>query len=1734
MSKAVWRPAPRVGSQERSSGYSTRSTGWGKALRGGRGARRPPGAPEGARGAVGRSGGGGRWLAAAWARRDQASGQAVATMTKDSPSPSGGGRATPKKPGSPSPSAAVLEEQRRELEKLRAELETERARGRADRQRFSSQARQLREAAERERQQLVDHLRSKWEAQRGRELRQLQEDVLREREAEIRQLLRWKEAEMRQLRQLLHRERDGVMRQARELQRQLAEELVNRGYCGRAGAPEVAAAQCHCRLQEVLAQLRWETDGEQASRIRHLQAALDVERQLFLKYILEHFRWHPALPGSPNPQAVHSSEGPPPHAANDSPGPPKSVCRLESLNADCLSAGVRLRSRSLDVVRAGCSNSPDSLLHTRASSLDSLAPARSRSLDITLGCPKAPESEERASSLGASILGSPSTQPPPPLPPSPPPPPPPSEYRSPSDPPGDSGSQPCEALARSPPGLDYQELVKQNSELSKALQALARRCSGLREENTQLRRAGFQDKSDEKVKRLKVKHAKLTGLARRLEDRARKLQETNLRAVSAPVPGESRAGLELCQAFSRQRARDLSEQASALLAKDKQIAELRQECHLLQARVATGFGSVLHPGGGAAQAQAQWLNISELDRLQRESQREVLRLQRQLTRQQATGSARAEAEGQSAPSEEARRQLQALELELGARRRECEELGAQAATARRRGDEAEAQLQAALREGAWLAQENARLQAQADWTLKVAAENDDVRGQLGRACQERDAAGMLAEQLLQQAARGQDRQQQLQHDLQKALHDLQAAREELLALQCQPGRPPQEPQEAPQAPESQVRDSGRTEFQLEPEDQAPSQPSRDKWENLEASQPESPLAMEEPASAPQVPDRVPASRPLESRSQAKKTSSQSNSSSEVESMWATVPSCPTLDMDTASEVEDLEPDSVSSTLEVGGSEAPLAPKLKIFLARYSYNPFKGPNEHPESELPLTAGDYVYIFGDMDEDGFYEGELEDGRRGLVPSNLVEQIPDSDLLDCLPLKSPDLGPTRLPAGQGKCLKEDTGHSFLPGKAQGAVDRGPCQMVGAGSETEVAAEISDAKTEDSWLGALQCVKEKAFSRPLLGTRGALCMAPMQLHLQNVTATSAKIAWVHSSSSHLHMVYLNGQEHALTPAGASCYTFHGLHPGMRYQARVEVQLAWDSLQVHWETTSSTITFNTPLAGPPDPPLDVLVEHHASPGLLVVSWLPVTIDSAGSSNGVQVTGYAVYADGLKVAEVADATAGSTLLEFSQLQLPLMCQNVSVRTMSLCGESLDSVPAQIPHNCLTCQQLPETSSFSYPCGDPSTCRVTIPVCPQRLALAPVGAATSPQTPGSCGEPQAEFLEAFPEEPPRRQSPMPNLSPKRECASAGCGSQAQGPPEAQGVCTKDLLLQQSSSNRRPPLPSGQSRGEDRYWRVGPRQSPASGVIHQFPECGLNKEPYQEKAVLEKVLRQKQDTQVLIPSWLDTTSQPHVSDFHDILQEDEVVCFSRWGTKRREQRKELRTQNGRGQALGGKRMCQLPVASPELCPAPSSKVIKMPRGGPSPLGTGVDTLVRVFVALFDYDPLVMSASPEVAEEELAFQKGQLLRVWGSQDSCGFYHGECNGQVGNIPGHLVAEVKVDTEQTDGRWRLPVQGYLPPVAHFNDFGGLTNPQGSFPMPQGNPRMSPLWTPTTMMAALDYDPKDGRAGGQAKDKLSLRAGDVVTVYGPVDDKGFYFGESGGHRGLVPAHLLDRLSLHGE
>uniref|UniRef100_A0A0X3NQ50 Peripheral-type benzodiazepine receptor-associated protein 1 n=1 Tax=Schistocephalus solidus TaxID=70667 RepID=A0A0X3NQ50_SCHSO len=66
-------------------------------------------------------------------------------------------------------------------------------------------------------------------------------------------------------------------------------------------------------------------------------------------------------------------------------------------------------------------------------------------------------------------------------------------------------------------------------------------------------------------------------------------------------------------------------------------------------------------------------------------------------------------------------------------------------------------------------------------------------------------------------------------------------------------------------------------------------------------------------------------------------------------------------------------------------------RKRIMEALFDYNPqLYSPNVDVQNELPFCAGDRVLVFGEMDEDGFYFGQLESGRRGLVPSNFLKEV------------------------------------------------------------------------------------------------------------------------------------------------------------------------------------------------------------------------------------------------------------------------------------------------------------------------------------------------------------------------------------------------------------------------------------------------------------------------------------------------------------------------------------------------------------------------------------------------------------------------------------------------------------------------------------------------------------------------------------------------------------------------
>uniref|UniRef100_A0A8D0G8Q1 Fibronectin type-III domain-containing protein n=1 Tax=Sphenodon punctatus TaxID=8508 RepID=A0A8D0G8Q1_SPHPU len=332
---------------------------------------------------------------------------------------------------------------------------------------------------------------------------------------------------------------------------------------------------------------------------------------------------------------------------------------------------------------------------------------------------------------------------------------------------------------------------------------------------------------------------------------------------------------------------------------------------------------------------------------------------------------------------------------------------------------------------------------------------------------------------------------------------------------------------------------------------------------------------------------------------------------------------------------------------------------------------------------------------------------DGRRGLIPSNFVERVSDDDLVTFLPPEFSDLSQSShqersFPsASMSSGEKSETSASSLPSRLEGDqeelgdhtavpyprkltlirqlaksivmgwdspllpagcadiqsyniyVDSELHHSVPGGSQTKAVIEDLDLKKK-AYRISVQSVTVKGSSDKLRCTLCVgqdFCLAPTLLEIRSITAISAEIVWLPCNSNYTHAVYLNEEECDMIKAGVYWYTFRNLLPNTSYVARVEVQpprTLWELSPERREQKTAVIHFTTPLAGAPDAPLDVQIEPGPSAGILVISWLPVTIDAGGSSNGVRVTGYAVYADGQKVMEVTSPTAGSVLVDLSQ------------------------------------------------------------------------------------------------------------------------------------------------------------------------------------------------------------------------------------------------------------------------------------------------------------------------------------------------------------------------------------------------------------------------------------------------------------------------------------------------------
>ncbi|XP_072908077.1 RIMS-binding protein 2 isoform X9 [Hemitrygon akajei] len=954
-----------------------------------------------------------------------------------------------------------------------------------------------------------------------------------------------------------------------------------------------------------------------------------------------------------------------------------------------------------------------------------------------------------------------------------------------------------------------------------------------------------------------------------------------------------------------------------------------------------------------------------------------------------------------------------------------------------------------------------------------------------------------------------------------------------------------------------------------------------------------------------------------------------------------LPRCPagSAGQDQLSEQMDVEPDGGNPKMKYTG-------RVRLCIARYSYNPYKGPNEHPEAELPLVAGKYLYVYGDMDEDGFYEGELMDGRRGLVPSNFVALLQDEDLLThpadieldsnlpnsdmnhvdlhlhsdptppnvkadrsllnqppvqmynnspgVLDVSIDEIGEDIVPYPRKISLIKQLGRTVIVGWEPASVplgwgtvhsynvlvDKEVRTNIPAGGRTKALIEKLNL-ANFTYRISIQSVTDRGTSDELRCTLLVgkdVCVAPSHLRVDNISQMTAEVSWQPSNSNYSHTIFLNGEEFDVVGAASYKYQFFNLRPCMTCTVKAVAephQVPWQLPLEQRQHREGTVEFCTLPTGPPAPPQDVTVQVGTTPGTLQINWKPPPLTSTGTSNGARVTGYSVCAKGQKVAEVKMATAESVIVDYLRIQ-NLETREIIVRTVSAQGESEDSCAAAIPAELLgSC--LPRAPARPQP---PPSAKVPDT---KEQPLGPVPQSDGPWEPVPT-PPQLHRSSLEPTVPgyanrsgsarspsPQRILPQPQGAPiSNSMAKAMAREAAERITESNKAEKRSAFSQRSNTFQQE---NSDEEEEEEDYDARSIKRPGASVDEFLRRSELGRQHYGHA-----------------DSYHSESSRG--SDLSDIMEEDEEELYSEMlldeGGRRRHSATSHTTLKMLGNSSGSRRMSDRmdhagrrashggtgqrarPMTVPSIAlPLPPAEITvdSNSEGGRSRSGSegaispsredayyrhvtgrrkwphqrstapenrydrysgrelyddaepplcGADVPTRVFVALFDYDPLSMSPNPDAAEEELPFREGQIIQVHGSKDADGFYHGEIDGRVGLIPCNMVSEIQADSEEMVEQ--LVTQGFL----------SLNTPVEKIERDRRSSRPFPV-TSRRMVALYDYDPRESSPNVDVEAELTFCAGDIISVWGELDEDGFYYGEINGQKGLVPSNFLEEV-----
>ncbi|XP_071093923.1 RIMS-binding protein 2-like isoform X8 [Haliotis cracherodii] len=872
--------------------------------------------------------------------------------------------------------------------------------------------------------------------------------------------------------------------------------------------------------------------------------------------------------------------------------------------------------------------------------------------------------------------------------------------------------------------------------------------------------------------------------------------------------------------------------------------------------------------------------------------------------------------------------------------------------------------------------------------------------------------------------------------------------------------------------------------------------------------------------------------------------------------------------------------------------------IQVYCAKYSYRPYEhSPNDNPDAELPLNAGDYVLVLGEMDEDGFFEGELVDGRRGLVPSNFIEKVAEDGRrrLDAHgDLSSMDRvdgtgnpGSKAMPFPRNLSIDRQLTNSVLlswkpPEQTSGLevssyhifIDKEFKTSVRGSERTKALVEGVDSR--DIHRISVRCLSNKGQSvdaqcTVLVGKDAT--PTPSELKISDITANSATVSWLPGNSTYQHSIAVNGKEVRVVKPSVCKHTLTGLAPNAVHKVTVQAKSLTatyedEKNQKRKEMLSASTEFKTVAGGLPDPPLNVQVEAGPQEGTLLLTWLPVTINTSGFSNGAVVTGYVVYADGHRAKEAKGPTNDHIVLGAEDFQ-GFIPKQLTVRTLTVDRkESADSSVVRLPHNLIKEVTARAAKTVASEVMSRSS---------HRSSKSPTGNSENAGN-DTDEEIEAAFREA--QEAGEQLSMSPENSNYADPYIESSSSELSDIPEVE-----EELIGAEETNQNAdvsghslslvaPYTQATNQADD---RKSPKPAPRkTGVVGLSPNSdpsfqredtpGSDKLlPPQRKIPAIEITRDS-STERGTSFEDDSENLPkRSSSFVPSEQQSETPRNTPPVVSRRRvspgqnfnvdsDKKDFRDRKmttptsadfDRSHDHGSPRG-QTPIKSRRI--SPQSPGFRENRSTPNENGHDLDfdengdvdsisgeinppvddNTIRLFIALFDYDPHVMSPNMDGADEELPFREGQIIKIYGEKDADGFYRGECNGHLGYVPCNMVSEIHIDDPELIDQLLKESQG--------NPVNKAQLPQDKDYHPKietsshrtlnGLPPILPDEVGRRMIAVYDYDPQELSPNVDSELELTFKAGDIITVYGEMDEDGFFRGEMDTRRGFVPSNFL--------